>query len=78
MSEKDTHEEQSSSPSEARRRFILDEGGILMATQPESYPARLDIDYPEKLDRLTTFFRLLWAIPILIVLSVLSAPPPPR
>ena len=44
-----------------------------MATQPESYPARLDIDYPEKLDRLTTFFRLIWAIPILIVLSVISA-----
>jgi uncharacterized protein (TIGR03382 family) len=45
-----------------------------MATQTESYPARLDIDYPEKLERLTTFFRLIWAIPILIVLSVLSAP----
>ncbi len=44
-----------------------------MATQPESYPARLDIDYPEKLDRFTTFFRLIWAIPILIVLSVISA-----
>ena len=44
-----------------------------MATQSESYPARLDIDYPEKLDRLSTFFRLIWAIPILIVLSVVSA-----
>ena len=44
-----------------------------MATQSESYPARLDIDYPEKLGRLTTFFRLIWAIPILIVLSVISA-----
>jgi hypothetical protein len=44
-----------------------------MVTQSESYPARLDIDYPEKLDRLTTFFRLIWAIPILIVLSVISA-----
>ena len=31
----------------------------------DSYPARLDIDYPEKLDRLTTFFRFIWAIPIL-------------
>jgi hypothetical protein len=41
--------------------------------QPESYPARLDIDYPEKLDRLTTFFRLIWAIPIIIVLTVLSS-----
>jgi uncharacterized protein (TIGR03382 family) len=44
-----------------------------MATQSDSYPARLTIDYPEKLDRLTTFFRLIWAIPILIVLSVISA-----
>jgi hypothetical protein len=40
---------------------------------PEPYAARLDIDYPEKLDRLTTFFRLIWIIPILIVLSVISA-----
>jgi hypothetical protein len=44
-----------------------------VAPQSESYPARLDIDYPEKLDRLTTFFRLIWAIPIMVVLSVLSA-----
>ena len=35
---------------------------------PESYAARLHIDYPEKLDRLTTFFRLVWIIPIYIVL----------
>ena len=44
-----------------------------MVTPPESYAARLDIDYPETLDRLTTFFRVIWAIPILIVLSVVSA-----
>jgi hypothetical protein len=37
------------------------------------YAARLDIDYPEKLDRVTTAFRILWIIPIAIVLSVLSA-----
>lgn len=37
------------------------------------YAARLDIDYPEALDRVTTFFRLLWAIPILVVVSLLSA-----
>ena len=43
------------------------------ATQSESYPARLDVDYPEKLDRVTTFFRLIWAIPIIIILSLLSA-----
>jgi hypothetical protein len=44
-----------------------------MATESESYPARLDIDYPEKLDRLTTFFRLIWVIPIAIIWSLLSA-----
>jgi len=44
-----------------------------MATQSESYPARLNIDYPDRLDRFTSFFRLIAAIPILIVLSVLSA-----
>jgi hypothetical protein len=44
-----------------------------VVTQSESYSARLDIDYPEKLDRFTTFFRLIWAIPIIIILSLLSA-----
>lgn len=37
------------------------------------YSARLDIDYPEKLDRVSTAFRIIWIIPIAIVLSVLSA-----
>jgi Domain of unknown function (DUF4389) len=36
------------------------------------YPARLQIDYPEKLDRLTSFFRPLWIIPIAIVIGLLS------
>ncbi|MDR3470191.1 MAG: DUF4389 domain-containing protein [Devosia sp.] len=36
------------------------------------YAARFDIDYPERMDRLTTFFRLIWAIPILIVYSLVS------
>lgn len=38
----------------------------------DSYPARLDVQYPATLDRLTTFFRLFWAIPIVIVLSLLT------
>ena len=38
----------------------------------DSYPARLDVEYPATLDRLTTFFRLFWAIPIVIVLSLLT------
>src|SRR5665811_421955 len=51
----------------------MNEGGILMETRSESYPARLDIDYPEKLDRLTSFFRLIWLVPIAIIWSLLSA-----
>lgn len=42
-----------------------------MATE-SGYPARLEIDYPERLDRLTTFFRLFWIIPIAIVFALLS------
>ena len=44
-----------------------------MVTAADSYPARLEVDYPEKLDRFTTFFRVVWVIPIMIVLVVLSA-----
>jgi len=44
-----------------------------MVTQSQSYPARLSIDYPEKLDRVSTFLRLIWAIPILVILSLLTA-----
>ncbi len=44
-----------------------------MSAKKETYPASLDIDYPEKLDRFTTFFRILWSIPILIILTVLTA-----
>jgi hypothetical protein len=43
-----------------------------MSTLPPPYPVRLDIDYPEKLSRLTTFFRLIMVIPIAIVLGLLS------
>ena len=37
------------------------------------YPARLEIDYPDQLDRVTTFFRLIWIIPIAVILSLLTA-----
>jgi hypothetical protein len=42
-----------------------------MADYPE-YAARLEIDYPEKLDRLTTFFRIVWIIPIAIILALIT------
>lgn len=38
-----------------------------------TYAARLDIDYPDRLERLTTFFRIIWAIPILIILTLVTA-----
>jgi len=44
-----------------------------MITPPEPYAARLDIDYPEKLDRVTTLLRLIWIIPIAVILSLLTA-----
>lgn len=40
---------------------------------PHGYAARLTIDYPETLDRFTTFFRIIWIIPILILWGILSA-----
>lgn len=40
----------------------------------DTYPATLKIDYPKKLDRVTTFFRLIYAIPIFIIISLLSGP----
>jgi len=42
-----------------------------MNDYPE-FAARLNIDYPEKLDRFTSFFRLIWIIPIAIVLGLIS------
>jgi hypothetical protein len=41
-----------------------------MAEQVQRYPVTFNIDYPDRnLDRLTTFFRLFTAIPIMLVLS---------
>ncbi len=38
----------------------------------KTYAARLQIDYPEQLDRLTTLLRIFWIIPILIIFSLIS------
>ena len=37
------------------------------------YAARLTVDYPERLDRFTTFFRLIWVIPIAVVMGMITA-----
>ena len=37
------------------------------------YPARLEIDYPERLSRPKTLFRLILVIPILVVVGLLTA-----
>jgi hypothetical protein len=42
-------------------------------TTPPAYPARLEVDYEEQHDRLRTFFRLVLAIPILILYGILTA-----
>jgi hypothetical protein len=44
-----------------------------MNAQPDvPYAARLEVDYPEQLDRLRTAFRLLWVIPILVILALIG------
>src|SRR5574341_1764786 len=48
-------------------------GRETMDTPPAPYPARLEIEYPEQLDRLTTFFRVIWIIPIAVILGLLTA-----
>lgn len=45
----------------------------MTAHPQDSYPARLEIDYPEELDRFTTFFRIIWIVPILIIYGLLTA-----
>jgi hypothetical protein len=42
-----------------------------MANSTE-YSARLNVDYPEELNRLTTLFRIIWTIPIAIILAIIT------
>ncbi len=44
-----------------------------MAETSNGYPVSLSVDYPEKLNKLTTFFRIFTVIPIFIILSLLSS-----
>ena len=41
---------------------------------PAPYAARLDVDYPEALNRLTTCFRLVMAIPIVVIARLIFSP----
>ncbi len=49
-----------------------------MATEPVRHAARLEVDYPERMDRFTTFFRAIWIIPIVIIISLLTDTGPER
>ncbi len=44
-----------------------------MVTEAQPYRARLDIDYPETLDRFTSFARIVWVIPIAIIWGLINA-----
>lgn len=44
-----------------------------MHTPSAAYAARLNIDYPERLDRLTTLLRVIWVLPIAVILSLVMA-----
>ena len=44
-----------------------------MAQQEAPYPVQFSVDYPDRqLNRLTSFFRIFVAIPIIIVLAVVA------
>lgn len=44
-----------------------------MANTTDTFPVRLDIDFQNKHDRLSSFFRLFLAIPILVILCLLTS-----
>ena len=44
----------------------------MSAQMTNAYPARLEVDYPDSLDRLSTLLRLIFAIPILLLVSLMS------
>jgi hypothetical protein len=39
-----------------------------------NYPATLTIDYPDKLDRFSSFFRIIFIIPIFVIFALISGP----
>ena len=51
----------------------LPAGPVAPRSVREPYPARLQVDFAESFNRLTTFFRLVLVVPIAIVIGVLTA-----
>ena len=49
--------------------------GCPMQSMTPTHPVEFDVDYPDaQLNRVSTFFRLLFAVPILVVLAALGGP----
>ena len=44
----------------------------MSAMSADAYPARLEVDYPERLDRITTLLRLILIIPVVLLVSLMS------
>ena len=44
----------------------------MSAQMTNAYPARLEVDYPDSLDRLSTLLRLIFAIPVLLLVSLMG------
>ena len=53
-------------------RYLLRDEYPPFSGDPGAYPLKLEIDPPGKMSRLTTFFRLILAIPHLIIVYVLE------
>ena len=49
------------------------DSGSTVHPDPQGYPARLAVDYPDQHSRLTTLFRVVLAVPILVVIGALTA-----
>ncbi len=47
-------------------------GSEMQTAIDNPYPARLEVDYPSNLDRTTTALRLIWVVPILLILALIS------
>jgi hypothetical protein len=63
--------QRSTAPRVTERHRSEEEATVTAQVQP--YAARLAIDYPPaQLDRLSSFFRLIWVIPIAVIQSLLA------